>query len=160
MRRVLVVGGAGYLGTHTLISLAEAGYSAVVFDSLVNSKAAAISRVEALCGAPIPFVIGDIRDPVKLDGVFDKYGPFTAVIHFAGLKAVGESTKLPLLYYENNVVGTIRLLEAMTKHDCKSIIFSSSATVYGDPEEVPITEDMKVQSTNPYGRTKSMIEVW
>jgi len=157
--KVLVCGGAGYIGTHTLVSLIESGFDVVVFDNLINSNAVAILRVEEITKSKITFIIGDIRNSQDLEKVFVENSPFEAVIHFAGLKAVGESVKYPVSYYDNNVVGTLRLLEVMAKHKCKSIIFSSSATVYGNPEKVPIPESARISCTNPYGRTKAMIEV-
>jgi UDP-glucose 4-epimerase len=158
MKHILVTGGAGYIGTHTLVELDEAGYDFVVYDNLSNSSKRAIQRVEQIIGKPVRFVQGDIRDAAKLDEVFGKY-EIDAVIHFAGLKAVGESVAKPLEYYDNNVNGTLVLLEAMKRHGCKKIVFSSSATVYGDPDSMPIREDFPVgATTNPYGTSKYMIE--
>jgi UDP-glucose 4-epimerase len=155
---VLVTGGAGYIGTHTLVELDEAGYDFVVYDNLSNSSETALRRVEQIIGKPVKFVRGDIRDAQKLDEVFEDYD-IDAVIHFAGLKAVGESVAKPLEYYDNNVHGTLVLLEAMRHHECHKIVFSSSATVYGDPASVPIQEDFPVgATTNPYGTSKYMIE--
>ncbi len=155
---ILVTGGAGYIGSHTLIELAEAGLDFIVYDNLSNSSQESLRRVEKIIERKVEFIEGDIRDSAKLDMLFSKQR-IDAVIHFAGLKAVGESVEKPLEYYDNNVVGTLRLLEAMKKHNCKKIVFSSSATVYGDPESVPIKEDFPVGgTTNPYGTSKYMIE--
>ncbi len=154
---VLVTGGAGYIGSHTCIELIQAGYDILVLDNLANSSRESLRRVEAIVDKPIPFVEGDIRDAALLDTLFSEHS-ITSVIHFAGLKAVGESTEIPLDYYENNVWGTINLLQAMKRHEVSSIVFSSSATVYGDPHTVPIQEDFPLSATNPYGRSKLMIE--
>ena len=156
---ILVTGGAGYIGSHTLIELDKAGFSFVVLDNLSNSNIEAIKRVEKIIGKKIDFIKGDIRDKELLEKIFKKRN-IDSVIHFAGLKAVGESIKKPLEYYENNVCGTINLLEVMKEFNVKKIVFSSSATVYGEPKKVPVTEDMQtgVGITNPYGRSKYMIE--
>ena len=156
---ILVTGGAGYIGSHTLIELDKAGFSFVVLDNLSNSNIEAIRRVEKIIGKKIDFIKGDIRDKELLEKIF-KERDIDSVIHFAGLKAVGESVKKPLEYYENNVCGTINLLEIMKKFNVKKIVFSSSATVYGEPRKVPVTEDMQTGQgiTNPYGRSKYMIE--
>jgi len=154
---ILVTGGAGYIGSHTSILLVEAGYDIVIFDNFSNASLIAHKRVENIVGKKIPLFEGDIRNREDLDAVFTEY-EITAVIHFAGLKAVGESVEEPLKYYDNNVTGTLTLCEAMQAHGCKSIIFSSSATVYGDPAYTPITEDFPLSATNPYGRSKLMIE--
>ncbi|MGA1933014.1 UDP-glucose 4-epimerase GalE [Arcobacter sp. YIC-464] len=156
--KVLVTGAAGYIGSHTCISLHEAGFDFVVFDNLCNSSKQSLKRVEKIIGKEIDFVEGDIRDKDALDEVFSKY-EIDSVIHFAGLKAVGESVTNPLEYYDNNINGTLVLLEVMKKHNCKKIVFSSSATVYGDPHITPIKENFPVgATTNPYGRTKYFIE--
>lgn len=156
--KVLVTGAAGYIGSHTCISLHEAGFDFVVFDNLCNSSLESLNRVEKIIGKKIEFIKGDIRDKKALDEVFSKY-EIDSVIHFAGLKAVGESVANPLEYYDNNINGTLVLLEVMKKHNCKKIVFSSSATVYGDPHTTPIKEDFPVgATTNPYGRTKYFIE--
>ena len=156
---ILVTGGAGFIGSHTLIELYQAGHTAVVVDNLSNSNPESLRRVERIIGVDsIPFYRVDIRDREGLEGVFASHR-FDACIHFAGLKAVGESVEKPWEYYENNSGGTLTLVDAMRRHGCKNIIFSSSATVYGDPAEIPITEQCpKGQCTNPYGWTKSMLE--
>ncbi len=150
---VLVTGGAGYIGSHTCIALHEAGFEFVVFDNLCNSSSESLRRVEKIIDKKIAFVEGDIRDANALEYVFDNY-KIDSVIHFAGLKAVGESVEKPLEYYDNNINGTIVLCEVMRKNNCKKIVFSSSATVYGDPHTTPIKEDFPLSTTNPYGRTK------
>lgn len=156
---ILVTGGAGFIGSHTLIELYKAGHTALVVDNLYNANPEALRRVADIIAIPeIPFVEADIRDREALEAVFANHH-FDACIHFAGLKAVGESVAKPLEYYENNLNGTFVLLDVMRRHNCKNIIFSSSATVYGDPAIIPITEDCpKGQCTNPYGQTKSMLE--
>lgn len=155
--KILVTGGAGYIGTHTCIALHEAGYEIVVYDNLSNSSREAINRVSNLIGQPIEFIEGDIRDAELLKKVFAAHD-FFSVIHFAGLKAVGESVAKPLLYYNNNVSGTITLLQVMAEYDVKNLVFSSSATVYGDPETLPIDENSKRSCTNPYGQSKLAVE--
>ncbi len=157
--KILITGGAGYIGSHTLVELSSAGYEFIVYDNLSNSTKEALERVEKIIGKSVEFVEGDIRDKKLLQEVFSKYN-IDSVIHFAGLKAVGESVEKPLEYYDNNVNGTVTFLEVMKEHNCKKIVFSSSATVYGDPQEVPITEDSQtgVGITNPYGRSKYFIE--
>ena len=155
---ILVTGGAGFIGSHTLIELVEAGHAPVVVDNLSNSSPKAIERVEKIVGTTIPFYNVDIRDREGLEKVFAE-NTFDCCIHFAGLKAVGESVQKPWEYYENNIGGTLVLVDVMRKHGCKNIIFSSSATVYGAPETMPITEDCpKGTVTNPYGWTKYMLE--
>ena len=156
---ILVTGGAGFIGSHTLIELYKAGHTALVVDNLYNANPEALRRVAQIIGIPeVPFVKADIRDRQALEDVFAN-NHFDACIHFAGLKAVGESVEKPLEYYENNLNGTFVLLDVMRRNNCKNIIFSSSATVYGDPAIIPITEDCpKGQCTNPYGQTKSMLE--
>lgn len=155
---ILLTGGAGYIGSHTIIELDKAGHSVVVVDNLVNSSEESLRRVAQIIGKPVPFVKADVRDAAAMNEVFEKYS-FDACIHFAGLKAVGESVAKPLEYYENNMNATFVLLDVMRKHNCKNFIFSSSATVYGDPAIIPITEECpKGQCTNPYGKTKSMLE--
>ena len=156
--KILVTGGAGFIGSHTLIELHDAGHDVVVIDNLCNSNPKSLERVSAICGAVIPFMQVDIRDRQGLEEVFTQFS-FDAVIHFAGLKAVGESVTKPWEYYDNNITGTLTLLDVMRQHGCKNIIFSSSATVYGDPAQIPITEECpKGHCTNPYGQTKSMLE--
>lgn len=155
---ILLTGGAGYIGSHTIIELDKKGHSVVVVDNLVNSNKEALRRVGEIIGKNIPFVQADVRDRAAMEAVFAD-NAIDAVIHFAGLKAVGESVAKPLEYYENNMNATFVLLDVMRSHGCKNIIFSSSATVYGNPAEIPITEDCpKGQCTNPYGQTKSMLE--
>ena len=156
--KILVTGGAGYIGSHTLIELDKAGYEMVVVDNLMNSQKESLVRVASIIGKEIPFYEVDIRNREALSAVMDQY-QFDACIHFAGLKAVGESVAKPLEYYENNMNGTFVLLDELRKHGCKNIIFSSSATVYGNPAIIPITEECpKGHCTNPYGQTKSMLE--
>ncbi|MBR3270447.1 MAG: UDP-glucose 4-epimerase GalE, partial [Clostridia bacterium] len=157
-RTVLVTGGAGYIGSHTCVSLLEAGYDVIVADDLRNSKEESLRRVEKITGKHVPLYKIDVSDAIALDRVFGQHH-FDAVIHFAGLKAVGESVAKPLEYYENNMNATFVLLHTMRNHGCKNLIFSSSATVYGNPAQIPITEACpKGQCTNPYGQTKSMLE--
>jgi len=155
--KILVTGGAGYIASHTNLELLEAGYDVVAVDNLSNSSSESIKRVEKLTGKKIKFYENDILDKEALTTIFGQE-KIDAVIHFAGLKAVGESCKIPLQYYKNNVAGTVNLLEVMDKFNVKNLVFSSSATVYGDPKTVPITEDFPLSATNPYGRTKLMIE--
>jgi UDP-glucose 4-epimerase len=156
---ILVTGGAGYIGSHTCLELLECGHKVSVVDNLSNSSTESLRRVERLTAKKIAFHEIDLLDESGLDGVFAACdGKFDAVIHFAGKKAVGESVEKPLLYYHNNITGTLILAEVMVKYGVKNIIFSSSATVYGDPASVPITEDFPLSCTNPYGRTKLMVE--
>ena len=156
--RILVTGGAGYIGSHTCVELLNAGYEVVVLDNLYNSSKKAIDRIEEITGKKVTFYENDMLDADALEKLFTNE-KIDCVIHFAGLKAVGESVAKPLEYYKNNIGGTLTLVEAMRKHGCKNIIFSSSATVYGDPAFVPITEECpKGTPTNPYGWTKSMLE--
>ena len=156
--KILLTGGAGFIGSHTLIELTEAGHEAVVVDNLDNSSPISLKRVAKIIGKEVPFYKVDIRDREGLQKVFDEH-KFDACIHFAGLNAVGESCAKPLEYYENNMNGTFVLCDVMRKNGCKNMIFSSSATVYGDPAIIPITEQCpKGQCTNPYGQTKSMLE--
>jgi UDP-glucose 4-epimerase len=154
---IFVTGGAGYIGSHTCVELLQAGQAVTVFDNLSNSQRESLLRVQRITGKAVDFVEGDIRDGVALTKAL-KASQASAVIHFAGLKAVGESVEHPQRYYDNNVVGTLRLLEAMQACDVKSLVFSSSATVYGDPQKLPLTEDHPLSATNPYGRTKLVIE--
>ncbi len=155
---ILVTGGAGFIGSHTCVELLDAGYEVVVLDNLVNANAKSLDRVREITGKDLVFVEGDIRDRACLDAIFAKYD-IDSVIHFAGLKAVGESVHKPWEYYENNIGGTLVLVDAMKQAGVKNIIFSSSATVYGNPAEIPISENCpKGSPTNPYGWTKSMLE--
>lgn len=156
--KILITGGAGYIGSHTLISLAKSGYDFIVFDNLSNSSKESIKRVEKIINKSISFEEGDIRDKKALSEVFKKYD-IDSVIHFAGLKAVGESVEKPLKYYDNNINGTLVLLEVMAEFNCKKLVFSSSATVYGNPITNPIKESFPTGgTTNPYGTSKYMIE--
>ena len=155
---VLVTGGAGYIGSHTVVELQNAGYDVVVLDNLSNASEKALDRVSKITGKPVKFYKADILDRDALNNIFDKE-TIESCIHFAGLKAVGESVVKPWEYYENNIAGTLTLVDVMRKNNVKNIIFSSSATVYGDPAQIPITEECpKGQCTNPYGWTKSMLE--
>jgi UDP-glucose 4-epimerase len=156
-QNILVTGGAGYIGSHTCLELLNAGYEVVVVDNLDNSSEESLRRVRELSDRDLEFHRVDICDRAALAGVFAAHR-FDAVIHFAGLKAVGESNEIPLRYYENNIFGTIELVKLMQENDCFNLVFSSSATVYGDPASVPITEDFPLSTTNPYGRTKLFIE--
>ena len=157
-KKILVTGGAGYIGSHTLVELSNTGYNFVVYDNFSNSSSEALKRVEKIISKPVEFIKGDIREKNTLEKCFKQYKIYS-VIHFAGLKAVGESVEKPLEYYDNNVCGTRLLLEIMKKFNCKSIVFSSSATVYGDPAATPIKEDFPTgATTNPYGRSKYFIE--
>ncbi len=155
--KVLVTGGAGYIGSHTCVELLNSGHDVVVVDNLSNSSPESLRRVEKITGKNVPLEVVDIRDREGLDRIFSAH-TFDAVIHFAGLKAVGESVSQPLRYYQNNVEGTLTLCEVMARHNVFNLVFSSSATVYGDPHSVPITEDFPLSATNPYGRSKLMIE--
>ena len=157
MTMIFVTGGAGYIGSHTCLELLGAGHDVTVFDNLCNSRQESLARVQRITGQTLRFVQGDIRDRAALVSALRESGA-TAVIHFAGLKAVGESVANPMAYYDNNVVGTLRLLEAMVECSVKSLVFSSSATVYGEPQRLPLTEDHPVSATNPYGQTKLVIE--
>lgn len=156
--KILLTGGAGYIGSHTAIELYSAGHEVVIVDNLVNSKEDVIKKIDEISGKQTPFIKADVRDHVAMDAIFKSH-KIDAVIHFAGLKAVGESVAKPLEYYENNMNATFVLLDVMRQNGCKNIIFSSSATVYGDPAIIPITEECpKGHCTNPYGQTKSMLE--
>lgn len=155
--KILVTGGAGYIGSHTCLELLQAGHEVVVVDNLMNSKEESLKRVQELAGKALNFYKVDLLDNKGLDAVFNK-SSIDAVIHFAGLKAVGESVTVPLRYYHNNVTATLNLCEIMTKYNIKNLVFSSSATVYGDPDTVPIKEDFPLSPTNPYGRSKLMVE--
>lgn len=157
--KILVTGGAGYIGSHTCIELLASGHDVVVVDNLCNSKEESLKRVQTLAGKPVTFYKADVMDIEAMDQVFKKEGPIDAVIHFAALKAVGESCAKPLEYYHNNVSGTLMLADVMRKNNCKNLVFSSSATVYGEPDHMPIREDFPTPSaTNPYGQTKLMME--
>lgn len=155
--KILVTGGAGYIGSHTCVELLNAGYEIVVLDNLYNSSEKCLDAVKKITGKDFPFYEVDLLDYEGTEKVF-KENKFDAVIHFAGLKAVGESTRIPLTYYHNNITGTLHLMQLMEKYDVNNIVFSSSATVYGMPKTVPITEDFPRSTTNPYGATKLMIE--
>ena len=154
---ILVTGGAGFIGSHTCVELIEAGYEVAVIDNLCNSKKESIDKVEEITGKKIKFYENDLCDKESVEKIF-KENKIDAVIHFAGLKAVGESVQIPLTYYHNNILSTLVLCETMAKYGCKKIVFSSSATVYGNPHTVPIKEDFPRYTTNPYGSTKLMIE--
>lgn len=155
--KILVTGGAGYIGSHTCVELLNAGYEIVVLDNLYNSSVKCLDVVKKLTGKDFPFYEVDMLDKDKMEQVFIDH-KIDAVIHFAGLKAVGESTKIPVEYYHNNITGTLHLLQLMKKYDVNNLVFSSSATVYGMPKTVPITEDFPLSTTNPYGSTKLFIE--
>lgn len=154
---ILVTGGAGYIGSHTVVELLAAGHELLILDNFSNSSPKVLERIAQISGKTPPVIDGDIRDAVLLQKLFATY-PIASVIHFAGLKAVGESVEQPMRYYDNNVVGSLRLFEAMAKAGVHRLVFSSSATVYGDPHRVPIDESFPLQVTNPYGRSKLMIE--
>lgn len=154
---VLVTGGAGYIGSHTCIALLEEGHDIVVFDNLSNSSWMSLDRVSQITEKKFPIIIGDVMDRSALDSLFSEHD-IDAVMHFAGKKAVGESCVEPLMYYQNNVAGTLTLCEAMKAHNVATLIFSSSATVYGDPHTTPITENFPLSTTNPYGQSKLMVE--
>jgi len=156
-RTILVTGATGYIGSHTCLALLEAGYQVIGIDNLSNSKEESLHRVQQITGKHLSFIQCDLLDKAGLDQVFDKHEP-SAVIHFAGLKAVGESVEQPLLYYNNNLTGTINLLQAMVEAQVRNIVFSSSCTVYGAPEKLPIREDFPLEAVNPYGQTKLTIE--
>ena len=156
-RTILVTGGAGYIGSHTIVLLIEAGYDVIVLDNFSNASHESVKRVEKIAGQSIRTIEGDLRNKNDIRNVFTSH-KIDSVIHFAGLKAVGESVEKPLDYYENNISGTINLCQVMSEHGCKSIIFSSSATVYGDPATTPILETFPTSATNPYGRSKLFVE--
>ena len=154
---ILITGGSGYIGSHTCVQMLASNHDIVVVDNLSNSSQESLNRVTQISGRTFPFIQADIRDINALRAIF-KAHEITAVVHFAGLKAVGESVANPQLYYQNNVAGSLALFEVMAEFSVKNIVFSSSATVYGDPATVPITEDFALSATNPYGRSKLMIE--
>ena len=154
---ILVTGGTGFIGSHTVVELIKAGHEVVIFDNLYNSKEVTLDYIEKITGVKPKFYKADMLCPDEMEVIF-KENTFDAVIHFAGLKAVGESVEKPLMYYENNLTGTINLCKLMNKYNCKKIIFSSSATVYGAPKSCPITEDFPLSTTNPYGTTKLFLE--
>lgn len=156
-KTILITGGAGYIGSHTAVELMNAGHHVIIVDNLCNSSIQVLDRLEALAGKNFNFVQADVRDGAALDQIFQAQ-PIEGVIHFAGLKAVGESVAQPVRYFDNNLGSTLALLQAMDRANVRRIVFSSSATVYGDPEQVPITESSRLQVTNPYGRTKLMCE--
>ena len=156
---ILVTGGAGYIGSHTIVELLKNDYNVVVVDNLSNSSPKSLERVKEITGKSVSFYEGDIRDREFMQSVFAKHTDIEACIHFAALKAVGESTEMPLMYYQNNVAGTLTLLEELEKANIKKFVFSSSATVYGDPETVPITESFPTSATNPYGQSKLSTEL-
>ena len=155
---ILVTGGTGFIGSHTVVELLKSGEKVIIVDNLKNSKKCVLDRIETITGKRPEFKCVDLLDKTALDAVFAEYPEIDSVIHFAGLKAVGESVEKPLLYYHNNLTGTFNLLEAMAEHNVNRIVFSSSATVYGVPKSVPISEDFPLSTTNPYGETKLMIE--
>ncbi len=155
--KILITGGAGYIGSHTAVELMDAGHEVVIVDNLVNSSIRVLDRLEKLCGRRFSFVEADVRDGAALDRIFAEHA-IAGVVHFAGLKAVGESVAQPVRYFDNNIGSTLALLQAMDRAEVRRIVFSSSATVYGDPETVPITESSRLQVTNPYGRTKLICE--
>lgn len=154
---ILVTGGCGYIGSHTAVSLLEAGYDVIIVDNLCNSKMDVIDSIKKITGKDVKFYKGNVCDYALINKIFSHH-KIAAVLHFAGLKAVGESVSKPLLYYRNNIDSTLNLLEVMTKYNCKNIVFSSSATVYGSPQTLPIKEDAPLTTTNPYGSTKLYIE--
>lgn len=154
---ILVTGGMGFIGSHTCVELSEAGYDVIIVDNLVNSKADVKEKIEKITGKSVKFYENDVADKAALNKIFDENN-IEGVIHFAGLKAVGESVQQPLRYYQNNLISTLTLCEVMSAHGCKKLVFSSSATVYGTPKSVPIREDFPLSTTNPYGSTKLMIE--
>ena len=158
MATILVTGGCGYIGSHTVLELLNKNYDVVVVDNFSNSSPESLRRVQQITGKTVTFYEADIRDAEAMEKIFSAH-KFDAVIHFAAFKAVGESCKLPLKYYENNISGTVSLLQIMEKYNVKKVVFSSSATVYGDPERLPLDETCRLSTTNPYGSTKLMMEM-
>jgi len=156
--KILVTGGTGYIGSHTAVELIQSNYDVIIVDNLCNSKESVIDSIKEITGKEVKFYKEDVRDKEALRKIFTDNPDISAVIHFAGLKAVGESVEKPIMYYDNNIGSTLSLIQVMSEFNCKKIVFSSSATVYGDPEKLPITEDCKLSTTNPYGTTKLMIE--
>lgn len=154
---ILITGGTGYIGSHACVAFMQAGYKVVLLDNLANSSADVLARLQKLIGRPIEFIEGDVRDAELLRSIFERF-PITAVVHFAGLKSVSESVRVPLAYFDNNVSGTLNLLDVMQSAGCRALVFSSSATVYGQAERMPLSEDMPLGVTNPYGRSKLMVE--
>lgn len=157
IQNILVTGGTGYIGSHTCVELLDTGYNVIVVDNLCNSNIESLERIKKISGEELRFIEADLRDSTKIDQLFSSC-EIDAVIHFAGLKAVGESVNIPVEYYQNNITGTLNLLEAMKAHDINNIVFSSSATVYGEPDSLPITEKFPLSATNPYGRSKLIVE--
>lgn len=157
MKKVLITGGAGYIGSHTVVELINQKYEVVILDNFSNSSIKVLSKIKQITGVEPALIQGDIRDKLVTDELFEQHN-FASVIHFAGLKAVGESVEKPLRYYQNNVQGSLCLFRTMADHGCFNLVFSSSATVYGDPESVPITEEFPLSATNPYGQSKLMVE--
>jgi len=155
--KILVTGGAGYIGSHTCVELLDSGYEVVIVDNFSNSKKDVLDKIKEITNKDFSFYEGDVSDKVLMESIFEKEN-IDAVIHFAGFKAVGESVKLPLMYYKNNIGSTLTLCEVMSKYNVKKLVFSSSATVYGNPKSLPIKEDFPLSTTNPYGTTKLMIE--
>lgn len=155
---ILVTGGTGYIGSHTCVELLNAGHKVIIIDNLVNSKEEVLNRIKSITGKNVKFYKADLLNKASIKKVFDENNDIEAVIHFAALKAVGESVQKPIEYYTNNLSGSLNLFDEMRNHDVKTVVFSSSATVYGDPKKLPITEDMSLSSTNPYGSTKLFIE--
>ena len=154
---ILITGGTGYIGSHACMAFVAAGYETVLVDNLSNSSAHVVERLGALAGRHIQFIEGDVRDTDTLNSIFKRF-PIAAVVHFAGLKSVSESVEAPLIYFDNNVAGTLKLLEAMQSAGCRQLVFSSSATIYGQAEAMPVTEDAPLSAKNPYGRSKLMVE--
>ncbi len=157
--KILVTGGLGFIGSHTCVELLNEGYEVIVIDDLSNSKIEVIDKIKEITSKEIIFYQGDVADKELLQKIFDENNGINAVIHFAGFKAVGESVEKPIMYYQNNLISTLNLIELMKKNNCKNIVFSSSATVYGSPKELPIKEEFPLSTTNPYGTTKLMIEM-